>query len=659
MNAEKLQILHLEDDRYDAELAQEMLLLGGIECDVTRVDTEVEFVAALKTKAYDMIIADNALPTFDGLSALGLARQITPQVPFIFLSGSLGEEVAIESLKSGATDYVLKQRPARLIPVVQRAFREAAERRQRREAEAARLAEMEAVSKFSAALRVAESRTEMTSIIMREIRAMLQADGVSMVFQDPGSGEGLDEAATEGFGLDGDHPLRPRSEVIHQVLRTGAAHLDNAFGIGPQLPEPGGTGPGQAVACVPLRRGDTVIGALWLGRAVPISRHDLNVLVAISDIAANAIHRTTLHERTLLQVQRLAALRDIDRAITSNFDLSLTIGFLLEKVTTQLKVDAAAVLGLGRESNRLEYLTGRGFRGENITRTQIDLGEGYSGKAAQERRLVMLADLARANPPFLREAMIAEEGFVNFFAVPLIVKTQVRGVLEVFNRTPFRPMPEWLDFLQTLANQAAIAIENAELYEGLQRSNTELRQAYDSTIEGWSRALDLRDRETEGHTQRVAEFTVKLARRQGFSQPEIDHIRRGALLHDIGKLGIPDQILLKPEKLTEEEWVVMRMHPTFAYDLLSPIAYLWPALDIPYCHHEKWDGSGYPRGLRAEEIPLSARLFAVADVWDALRSDRPYRRAWPEDRALAHIRAETGTHFDPEAVALFLEVLVK
>jgi putative nucleotidyltransferase with HDIG domain len=188
----------------------------------------------------------------------------------------------------------------------------------------------------------------------------------------------------------------------------------------------------------------------------------------------------------------------------------------------------------------------------------------------------------------------------------------------------------------------------------LQRAHLELAQAYETTLEGWSRALDLRDQETEGHTQRVTEMTVRLARAIGLSEAELVHVRRGALLHDIGKMGIPDSILLKPGPLTEAEWEVMRKHPSYAHDLLTPIAYLHEALDIPYCHHEKWDGSGYPRGLKGEHIPLAARLFAVVDVWDALCSDRPYRAGWPEKRVREHIRSLAGAHFDREVVRLFL-----
>jgi HD-GYP domain-containing protein (c-di-GMP phosphodiesterase class II) len=177
--------------------------------------------------------------------------------------------------------------------------------------------------------------------------------------------------------------------------------------------------------------------------------------------------------------------------------------------------------------------------------------------------------------------------------------------------------------------------------------------AYDATIKGWSKALDLRDRETEGHTERVTEMVLRLGRAAGLSAEELAHVRRGALLHDIGKLGIPDAILLKPGPLTEDEWAVMRKHPQYAYDWLSPIEYLHAALDIPYCHHEKFDGTGYPRGLSGTDIPLAARLFAVLDVYDALTSDRPYRPAWSQEEALTYIRGEVGKHFDPDAVDIF------
>jgi putative two-component system response regulator len=191
----------------------------------------------------------------------------------------------------------------------------------------------------------------------------------------------------------------------------------------------------------------------------------------------------------------------------------------------------------------------------------------------------------------------------------------------------------------------------------LEQAHLQLLAAYDATIEGWSRAMDLRDKETEGHTKRVTVLSEKLAKMAGMSDEEMIYVRRGALLHDIGKLGIPDDILLKPEKLTEEEWGIMHQHPQFAHDMIFPIEYLRPSLDIPYCHHEKWDGTGYPRGLKGEEIPLAARIFAVVDVWDAVTSDRPYRPAWDKKKALKYINDESGKHFDPRIVELFNNLL--
>jgi putative two-component system response regulator len=193
--------------------------------------------------------------------------------------------------------------------------------------------------------------------------------------------------------------------------------------------------------------------------------------------------------------------------------------------------------------------------------------------------------------------------------------------------------------------------------KNLEEAHKQLLFAYDETIEGWSRAMDLRDKETEGHSQRVTDLTIKLAQALGMPREELVHVRRGALLHDMGKLGIPDSILLKPGKLNEEEWEFMRQHPQLAHNMLHPIEYLRPALDIPYCHHEKWDGTGYPRGLKGEQIPLAARIFAVVDVWDALTSDRPYRLAWERGKVLEYIQEQSGKHFDPRVVKDFLEMI--
>jgi len=197
--------------------------------------------------------------------------------------------------------------------------------------------------------------------------------------------------------------------------------------------------------------------------------------------------------------------------------------------------------------------------------------------------------------------------------------------------------------------------QNTKLVEDIKKTNRIIEEAYDSTLEGWSHALEVRDRETEGHTKRVTEMTVRLARRMGFDEPLVKQIQRGALLHDIGKLGIPDDILQKPGSLTEKELRVMRLHPQIAVDLLTPIEYLKPALDIPRYHHEKWDGTGYPHGLKGEEIPIEARIFAIIDVYDALTHDRVYRQGMPKREAVEYIKSESGRHFDPAVVEIFLQ----
>jgi putative two-component system response regulator len=194
----------------------------------------------------------------------------------------------------------------------------------------------------------------------------------------------------------------------------------------------------------------------------------------------------------------------------------------------------------------------------------------------------------------------------------------------------------------------------------LQALHNELLVSYLRTIEGWTKALDLRDKETEGHTERVTQKSIEFGKAIGIAdERELEDMRMGALLHDIGKLGVPDAILLKPGKLTDEEWEIMRRHPSYAHGWLSPISFLSRAIDVPYCHHEKWDGTGYPRGLKGEEIPLHARMFAIVDVWDALCSDRPYRKAVPEPEVLDYIKANAGTHFDPALVEVFLKLQSK
>jgi len=516
--------------------------------------------------------------------------------------------------------------------------------------------ELEAVAGLASALRSAPRRNDMLNIILDHIVALVQADGAALVAPDAATGGTLVEA---GCGLwAGWSGLRQgRGEGISgQVINSGLGYFSHKPDQDPLRSSAEAIQGPLSVTCIPLVSQETVVGALWVGRHTPLLEADLRLVNAVADIAANALQRAALFEQTERRLQRLLALRSVDRAIASSLDLQVVLNILLDQVTTQLGVHAAAIYLFDPAIQFVTLHAVRGFRSPVIGRVSLRLGEGYTGQAALDRRIVRSPAANETEPAYHLTPWLLGEGFVAGFSVPLVAKGQLEGVLDVFHRHSLQPDHEWLGFLETLAGQAAIAIENAQLFDSLQRTNTKLTQAYDATIEGWSRALELRDKETEGHSQRVTEMTLQLARAMGMSETELVHVRRGALLHDIGKMGIPDAILLRPGPLAEPEWQIMRLHPKYAYDMLSPIDYLRPALDIPYCHHEKWDGSGYPRGLKGEQIPLAARIFAIADVWDALSSDRPYGQAWPREKALAYIREQSGKYFDPKVVETFLHL---
>jgi PAS domain S-box-containing protein len=506
--------------------------------------------------------------------------------------------------------------------------------------------ELEAVTSVANAMRTAPSRNDIEMVVLQRISELLHADGVALVMRGlSGDSSTIEKAMGIWAPLTG-----KRIEDSDALFTNPDSSSMEAFGLGGSLPD---------VICLPLVTQGQTIGILWVGRSYEVHDDELRLLTAVIDIAANALRRASLHEQTQRRLQDITALRAIDLAITSSLDLHVTLNFFLDQVTIRLGIHAATVMILDPRTQLLQYTAGRGFRTQVVQHAHIRLGEGYAGRAALERRLITVPELASRKENFRHVPMIADEGFVSYFAAPLVSKGQVKGVLEIFHRTRIEPDPEWLEFLDTLAVQAAIAIDNAELFDDLQRSNLELALAYDATIEGWSRALDMRDRETEGHTLRVTEMAMRLARMMDISEEEMVHVRRGALLHDIGKMGIPDAILLKPGPLSDDEWKVMRRHPDFAHDLLALIAYLRPAIDIPYCHHEKWDGSGYPRGLRGDAIPLPARIFAIVDVYDALRSERPYRNAWPEEKVRDFVRQESGRHFDPNVVSTFLQMVAQ
>lgn len=612
-----IRLLLVEDSEDDALLLLREMQKGGYEPDCLRVETEKQMRDALESREWDVIVCDYTLPGFGAPQALTLVKESGRDIPFIIYSGTIGEDAAVACVKNGAEDFVLKGHYVRLIPAIQRSMREAESRRGRLEAEEARHATEERYRNLIEQLPDA-------LIVVRKGR---------IVFMNP--------AALELFGAQA--PPQLLKEPIAQYLQVSAA---------------GSTDTGSRTH---------LAQSIREGRLVRLDGKHIYVDVASSSfefqgepaeqlILRDITDRKDAQRQAMLQLEQLAALRKVDIAITGSLDLRLTLSVLLDQMTATLQMPAADVLLLDSLAQSLTYYAGRGFSTPTVSEASLRISRGCAGAAVQTRQTVIYStSSARADDP--RREVLSAENFADYMVTPLVSKAQVKGVLEVFSRAPIEPTTGWLELLDAFAGQAAIAIDNATLFESLQGSNAELELAYDTTLEGWSRALDLRDNETEGHTQRVTQLALQLGRKLGLAEAELTQVRRGALLHDIGKMGIPDQILLKPGTLTESEWEVMRMHPVYAYEMLRPIAYLKRALFIPYEHHEKWDGSGYPRGLRGNEISLAARIFAVADVWDAITSKRPYREPMTREEAREHIIANRGTHFDPYIVDIFLEML--
>lgn len=524
-----------------------------------------------------------------------------------------------------------------------------------------RLAQLETVHRFTLALRSAQRVEEALPILLDEALRGLNAEAGSIMLYSKTEDILKTVTARGWFSQIGEQQLKPNEGIAGSVFASGRSHISLDFSQDPLAKKPNhGTLPsGWGGACIPIRGKDEILGVLFISVPLPrrIQAEEVNLLESLAEIAATTLERINLYEITLRRVKQLQALKVIDRAITSSLDIQLTLNLLLEQSMEPLGADGADVLLFDPNLMNLSLVANRGFRNRKSNLPPLGLGQDAAGQSVIERRPMHIFSLKTSSQFPHRIELFRQEDFQSYVSIPLIAKGQIKGVLEVFFRKYFNPDPDWMDFFQSIAQQAALAIDNAQMFRELEQSHFTLSIAYDETIQGWSRALDLRDKETEGHTQRVTELTEKIAKAMGISEEKIVHIRRGALLHDIGKMGVPDKILFKAGPLDEEEWKIMRQHPQYALDMLAPISYLKPALDIPYCHHERWDGSGYPRGLKGEEIPIAARIFAVADVYDALTSDRPYRKALSHHQAVEYIRQQSGIQFDPKVVEVFLRLI--
>lgn len=359
---------------------------------------------------------------------------------------------------------------------------------------------------------------------------------------------------------------------------------------------------------------------------------------------------------------QLEALMGVGQAINSSLGKERVLEQVMDAVIKLMGAERGFLM-LRDSNGKLKFEIARGMSNVNLGTDEYKLSMTIVRKVEQGGEVIITTN-AQEDPRFENQMSVAAYRLRSILCVPLKIKHKLTGVIYVDNKVHAGIFgDEDKELITAFADQAALAIANARLIDNLKSTNddlvvakVELEIAYEATLRGWVHALDLRDKETEGHTQRVTTLTERLARAMGVTDDQMVHIRRGARLHDIGKMAIPDNVLLKKGKLTDEERALIQEHPTTAYKMLNQIEFLRPALYIPYCHHEKWDGTGYPLGLKGQEIPFDARIFAVIDVWDALTSDRPYRPALPHDEVREKIQAEAGKHFDPLVVKAFLEM---
>ena len=379
-----------------------------------------------------------------------------------------------------------------------------------------------------------------------------------------------------------------------------------------------------------------------------------NIIREMSRITQSLVSlEQSVQDQLKSRESQLGALMGVGRAINSSLGLKRVLEEVMDTLIALMRAERGFLM-LRDSNGELSVRIARGIDHVNLEEETFKVSRTIVGKVATTGEAILTTN-AQEDPRFENQMSVAAYQLRSILCAPLKIKNELIGVIYVDNRAHAGIFQEHdLGMIRAFSDQAAVAIDNAQLFDDLQASNQELQEAYQATLEGWVGALDMRDKETEGHTQRVTILTGRLARFMGVGDDELIHIRRGALLHDIGKMAISDTILLKKDKLTPEERAIMEQHPVHAYHLLKRIEFLLPAIDIPHYHHEKWDGTGYPDGLKEEEIPFAARIFPVIDVWDALTSDRPYRKGLPHDQVREHIQNDAGKHFDPQVVDAFM-----
>lgn len=482
----------------------------------------------------------------------------------------------------------------------------------------------------------------------QKYRVLIEQSGDAIYLEQNGEFVVINQKFTELFG-----EIKP-AEKMSSGIHCLAASSSTVFVQEQQLRMLSGEVTNLRFEFVALDKNQQEID-VEVATSVFLYRNQMAIQGVIRDITQRKrAERAEKEQRALAE-----ALRDTASALTSTLNLDEVMERILNNTGNVVPCEALNIMLIYGEPKEARIVASKGYTGRGM--------DAWLSKITFPlEKTPNLSWMYKTGKPMVLPNVLTDERWspleesrwiASYASAPIKVQGQVIGFLNLDSPEANFFSVDQADRLQAFADQAGIAIHNAQLLRDLSQSHKELTDAYETTLQGWSRALELRDYETQGHTLRVEELTTRLARKLGMTEPELTHLRYGVLLHDIGKICIPDQILFKRGPLTSHEWEIMREHPKYAYQMLSPIQYLNKSLDVPYCHHEWWNGAGYPQGLKGEEIPLAARIFSVVDVWDALVSDRPYHDGLPGPQVIQHLRNQAGKQLDPDIVHAFIEMI--
>jgi len=660
-----LRILNLEDNPNDTELTHFELSKEWSGFELVRVETREDFVRELEKNNFDLILADYNLPSFDGMSALKIVNEKYSEIPFIFLSGAMGEESAVETLKKGATDFVIKGRLFRLIPAIKRALEEALQRKKQKQTEAKIKVEMEITSHL---LMIAEATAQITDIdklikqivscsheIMKYDYCLFYLYNREADIFKPVEQFGLSDAMVTNFMsqvLSENITFVKESFIKKEPIRFGSLRdHGEATDTFTYLEEV------ESMVAIPLSaRGEAMgIMVVFYKSQIEFGDRQKKIMLGVAHQTGVALDQARLYRDSIENAQKLSTrietiqvMNEIDKSLLSTLNAVEILENVIHLVSRLVPCDRATVAIVDKVNRQFVYSAGFGVKSMNKGDV-LPFDKTSASKIVETGDAEHCENLAgQANRlPF--EEGLFNLGFLSYIRIPLLIQDEIAALLSLSANRVAAFSGEQISILKEISSQISVALHNARLVSNLE-------ELFIGTVKSLSSAIDAKSHWTSGHSALVAHYAIEIGKKMKFTQRELKDLELGALLHDIGKLGTYESILDKPEKLTEEEYDMVKKHPDKGAEILSPIAQLEKVIPGIRHHHEYYNGEGYPDGLSGTKIPLMARILCVADSVDSMSSDRPYRKGIPEKEVKLELQRQAGIQFDPDIVKIFLEI---